>query len=242
MISERDRIKKKIFEINPKRWKADNFDVRYFLIFKLKNIEKQKILDTGGGVGIILSELDKNNYRVNLDLSFNDLKNCIQNVDPEINPVCASITHLPFKQEIFDIVISSHVIELAKLIDVNQKTKGGNDSKNVNLLIHENHRVLKNGGKMFLTTPNFEYKQSPNKLSFLELKYVLSKFFKDFKIYFYNTLPKINNNRKLDFSNVVPKVWAKFSNPDIIIHSLLKENSKNNYSVYFYAYARKKIS
>ena len=240
MISERDRIKKEINQISPKKWRADDFDVRYYLISKLKQEQNQTILDIGGGIGIILSELDKKNYRVNIDLSFNDLKKCIHDLDPKINPICASITFLPFRQDIFDIVICSHVIELAKLMDLNKKTNdGAQGSENVLNLVKETHQVLKSDGKLFLTTPNYAYRKSKNKLTFLELDYALSNFFKDFKIYFYNTLPKLINNRKFDFANVVPKIWSKFSNPDKIINSLLKEKSKNNYSVYFFAYARK---
>ncbi len=239
IISERDRIKKKINRVDPKKWMADEFDVRYYLISKLKQEKNQKILDIGGGIGIILSELDKNNFRVNIDLSLDDLKKCINDLDSKINPICASITFLPFKKDIFDIIICSHVIELAKLMDINKKTNGEQSSENVVTLVKEIHSLLKNNGKLLLTTPNFSYRNSPNKLTFSELNYVLSKFFKDFKIYFYNTLPKLKNNRKFDFANVVPKIWSKFSNPDKIINSLLKEQSKNNYSVYFFAYGRK---
>ena len=239
-MSERDRIKKKIKKISPDKWKSDNFDVRYYLISQLKSCKEKSILDVGGGNGIILSELNQNNFRINLDLSFIDLKNCIQNVDSKINPICASIIYLPIKKEIFDVVICSHVIELAKLMDINNESNyRENRNENVLTLVNEIHRVLKNTGKLFLTTPNFAFRNSPNKLTFSELHQVLSNFFKDFKIYFYNTMPKIKNNRKFDFSNVVPKLWSKFSNPDQIINSLLKEKSKNYYSVYFYAYARK---
>jgi len=240
MISERDRIKKKIHQISPKRWMADDFDVRYYLIFQLKQEPMKTILDVGGGIGIILSELDKKNFRVNIDLSFDDLKKCIHDVDSKINPICASITFLPFRQDIFDIVICSHVIELAKLMDINKKsTYDVKESKNVLTLIKETHRVLQSNGKLFLTTPNYAYRKSGNKLTFQELNHALSNFFKDFTIYFYNTLPKLKNNRKFDLANVVPKIRSKFSNSDQIINSLLKEKSKNNYSVYFYANARK---
>ena len=240
MISERDRIKKKIHQISPKKWRADEFDVRYYLISQLKQKPMKTILDVGGGIGIILSELDKKNYRVNIDLSFDDLKKCINDLDSKINPICASITFLPFRQDIFDVVICSHVIELAKLMDINKKTNDGvHGSENVLKLVQDTHRVLKSNGNLFLTTPNYAYRKSKNKLTFLELNHALSNFFNDFKIYFYNTLPKLKNNRKFDFANVVPKIWSKFSNPDQIINSLLKEKSKNNYSVYFFAYARK---
>lgn len=239
MISERDRIKKKINQLNPKRWMADDFDVRYYLIFQLKQESMKTILDIGGGIGIILSELDKKNYRVNIDLSLDDLKKCIHDVDSKINPICASFTHLPIKNDIFDLVICSHVIELAKLMDINNNIKEIQQYENVFTLVKEMHRLLKKKGKLFLTTPNYEYRHSPNKLTFSELNQVLSKFFEDFKIYFYNTFPKLKNNKKFDFANVIPKIRSKFSNSDKIIDSLLTEQSKNDYSVYLYAYAKK---
>ncbi|MFM7797150.1 MAG: hypothetical protein ACKO7N_10345, partial [Candidatus Nitrosotenuis sp.] len=104
-ISERQRIKLKIQSVNPKRWWGDDFDVRFYLIAKLKKIKNRSILDIGGGIGIIGSELDSSNFRVNLDLNREELVECHEKVDSKIENVCASMNLLPFSSDIFDIVI-----------------------------------------------------------------------------------------------------------------------------------------
>ena len=239
MQSNRDRIKKKILSLDAKKWKADPFDVRYFLISKLKNFRSKMILDVGGGIGIIESEMDQSNFRVNIDTSIEDLKTCIKKNDPAINTICASMLFLPFKEKIFDIVISSHIIELAKLMDIsNDIDKKNANNSNLKKVTQEKFRVLKNKGILFLTTPNFEYNKSPNKLTFSELNELLTLFFNNISIKFFNTLPKMSKKRKLNFANIVPKIKTKLGkNPDEMIDSLIKDKSKNNYSVYFFATA-----
>ena len=236
-VSERDRILQKIKSVDDKKWRSDKFDVRYYLISQIKNISNKKILDVGGGVGIISSELSKNNFCVNLELDFESLKICKEKNDSKINVICGSMLNLPFKDGSFDVLISAHVIELAKAIDLKQEKL--KNLPNVNNLILEKNRVLKNNGLLYLTTPNYNYNYSKNKLKFPELESVLSKFFSEFTILFYNTIPKISNKKRLNFSNIIPKIRSKFEDPDEIIKSLVKKESKNNFSVYFYAYAKK---
>ena len=64
--SEFKRIKEKILTIDSKRWWGDDYDVRFYLVHQLHKINNKIILDVGGGIGIISSELDKNNFRINL--------------------------------------------------------------------------------------------------------------------------------------------------------------------------------
>jgi len=236
--SNRDRIKNKVLSLDAKKWKADPFDVRYFLISKLKDFRSKIILDVGGGIGIIESEMDGSNFRVNVDTSIDDLKTCILKTDSTINPICASMLFLPFKENVFDIVVSSHIIELAKLMDISNNND--NSYSNMKQVTKEKFRILKNKGIIFLTTPNYEYNKSPNKLTFSELNELLTLFFNHVSIKFFNTLPKISKKRKLNFANIVPKIKTKLGkNPDKMIDSLIKEKSRNNYSVYFFATAKK---
>lgn len=238
MQSNRDRIKNKVLSLDAKKWKADPFDVRYFLISKLKDFRSKIILDVGGGIGIIESEMDGSNFRVNVDTSIDDLKTCILKTDSTINPICASMLFLPFKENVFDIVVSSHIIELAKLMDISNNND--NSYSNMKQVTKEKFRILKNKGIIFLTTPNYEYNKSPNKLTFSELNELLTLFFNHVSIKFFNTLPKISKKRKLNFANIVPKIKTKLGkNPDKMIDSLIKEKSRNNYSVYFFATAKK---
>jgi len=75
-MSELKVIKTKFQKIDSKRWWGDDFDVRFFLLNILKKIERSTVLDIGGGVGIILSEVSKNNLKINVDFSFEDLSRC----------------------------------------------------------------------------------------------------------------------------------------------------------------------
>lgn len=241
MKCERDQIRNRIHSINPKKWKADPYDVRYFLISELKKVFKKSVLDVGGGIGIVCSEMDNSNFRVVLDIAFDDLKTCNSKTDPSIHTVCGSFTNLPFREDFFDVITSSHLIELTKKIDVINKQKMNEKFEGyptVNRYLSEIYRVLKNGGNVFLTTPNNAYFKD-YKLYYNELKIEFSQVFKNYKILFYNTYPKFTKNRKLDLGNVLPKFKSKFVNPDKIINDLMKKNSKNNFSKYFYCVLKK---
>ena len=56
-LAEQQRIKNKIKKIDSLCWCGDDFDVRFYLINKLKLFQKKIVLDVGGGIGIIGSEM-----------------------------------------------------------------------------------------------------------------------------------------------------------------------------------------
>ena len=243
-MSEQKRIKLKIQSIDPTKWWGDDFDVRFFLISQLKEIRNKMILDIGGGIGIICSEMDKSNFRVNLDRSFNDLRICITKVDPEIQNVCASMVHLPFKKNVFQNVICSNVLEIAKSIDFNSKSNEDSDKNfvypTIDNTLQESKRVLDENGTLFITTPNNAYYNS-NKLTFEDLKNITKKIFSYVEISFYNTYPKLSRtNRKLNMAIMLPKIRSKFSNIDGVIKGLNHKQTKNNYSVSFFLKAKYK--
>lgn len=228
--NERKRVKKKILQTAPTRWWGDDFDVRFYLISKLSMIKNSTVLDVGGGIGIILSEMDVSNTKINLDSSFSDLKIC-KTVDPKIQNVCASMTNLPFKKNIFDTVICSHLLEVAKEIDLSL----GNERTypTIHNTLKEIQRVLDDAGKFFITTPNNAYYKTI-KLTYNELRLQLEAVFANFQIVFYNTYPKIGEKyRKINFANTIPKIKSRMLGKNIIA-SLCKTESQNNYSVSFY--------
>jgi len=236
-LSEHDRIKTKIISIDPKKWWGDDFDVRFFLVSQLKFIKEKKILDVGGGIGIISSELNNTNLRINLDSSFEDLKKCLTSIDSNIQCICASMTNLPFKKEFFDYVICANILEVAKDIDIKYNKKDF-EYPTVKKTLIEIKEILKNSGTLFLTTPNNAYYKSV-KLTFNELKKHLS-IFESSKICFFNTHMKIRKSRKLNMANIIPKLTSKVSNSDKVIQNLIKENSQNDYSVSFFVKSIKK--
>ena len=70
------RIKNKFNLLNSEAYWGDDFDVRFYLISRFSEIKNKNVLDVGGGIGIISSELDKSNFSINFDLSYDDLKKC----------------------------------------------------------------------------------------------------------------------------------------------------------------------
>lgn len=232
------QIKKEIIKNNPKKWWGDDFDVRFYLISKLIKIQNKKILDIGGGVGIILSKIDESNWRINLDISFDDLKMCKYNNGKNIQNICASMTNLPFKENCFDYVIAANVFEVLKLDDIkNNRFENGYPS--INKLINEIYKITKINGKTFVTTPNNEYYKT-NKLTYNELKNSILPFFSECSIFFYNTYPKLfKKYRKLNMANIIPKLLSRIIKNEKIIKSLCKTKTKNDYSVSFFVEAKK---
>ena len=222
-MSDQERIKKKILQINSKRWWGDDFDVRFFLINKLKHIKNKVILDIGGGIGIILSEINNTNFKIKLDSSFEDLKVSKNQINPGINNVCASMLNLPFKKDVIDCVICANILEVGKVLDLNKIQDKNNkiDSyPTVEKILMEIIHILKNDGKIFITTPNNAYYQT-KKLTYDELNNSISKLFKNFQIFYYNTHRKISKNRKSHPNNIpvglARCIWPSlgFAEPDL---------------------------
>tara|TARA_B100001750_G_C15471574_1_gene580086 strand:+ start:789 stop:1520 length:732 start_codon:yes stop_codon:yes gene_type:complete len=237
------RIKKKFDTFSGKRYWGDDFDVRFYLISQLKKIQNKSILDIGGGIGVISSELEESNYKINLDLSFDDLKNCNQNYGEFLYSINGSMTFLPFKDNYFDCVICSHILELAKGIDIKNNLvikNTVNQYPTIDNVFKEINRVLKKDGVIYLTTPNNTYYKS-SKLTYQELTSSIKKYFEKYSLYFYNIYPNLSKkHRKFNLANSIPKIKLNFKNHSEIINSLLKnDEGLERESVSFYAEIRK---
>jgi len=234
-----NRIKKKFNSLNSGGYWGDDFDVRFYLISKFNKIKNKKILDVGGGSGIITSELDESNFSINLDISFDDLKQCNKKIEKSIEVLNGSMTNISFKNNCFDYVICANLLEVAKLIDIQNKNEiknNINEYPTVFLVLNELKRILKPNGILFLTTPNNEYYKS-TKLTYDELKKHLEQVFKNITLELYNTYPRLHSkNRKLNMANIIPKLLNKFFSREKIIQKKLikKDKNKNTYSVSFF--------
>ena len=241
-LTEQQRIKYKIKKIDSKCWWGDDFDVRFYLINKLKSFQKKIVLDIGGGIGIICSEMDKNNFRINMDIKFNVLVTCKKKTDSGICNICASMLNLPFREGVFDVVICSNILEVGKNQDIINKKQieeyGVSVYPTVEKILREASNVLNSDGTIFITTPNNAYFKS-TKLTNKELQKALLNISKKSKTYFYNTYKRLSKNKKLNLANVIPQLASKFSNPDVIIKNLAKEQSHNDYSVSFFVEVKK---
>jgi len=239
--SEFKRIKEKIIDIDHTKYWGDDFDVRFYLISILKELKKKKIIDIGGGIGIICSELDESNDRINLDLSFDDLKKC-KKINSNIQLICGDNRNLPFKDNSFDHAICSHVLAEAKSNDLknNSFMNGGLVEKypSIEKIFSEILRTVKKSGSLYLTTPNNAYYNS-KKMEYDELKNHLEQFFEKFDLYFFNTFPHTSKKyRKFNLPNIMPKILSKIKNHQKIINSMiLKDQGIKKTSVTFFVKA-----
>lgn len=242
-MSDYKKIKAKVLGIEPSRYWGDDFDVRYYAITRLAGIKDQLILDAGGGIGIISSELVEKNNCINLDLNFPDLVICKTKTNKNIQNINGMMNFLPFRDSTFDHIVCCHVLDSGKAMDIkNNKIISDGTTKRYPTaegILQEFERTLKSGGKITLTLPNnlfykkmaFEYK---------EIKTALSSIFPDNSIYFFNTLPKIGKNRKFNLANIVPKLSSKFLGHRQTLENLAqKDTGYARYSVSFYIEATK---
>jgi len=241
-MSDLERIKSKFQKIDSVRWWGDDYDVRFFLVNILKKIQKSIIVDIGGGVGIILSELDRSNLRINVDLALEDLSKSKKEF-PEIESICASMNHLPIKKNSVQFVICTNILEVAKTIDIKTKNFLIENNKTyyqtVIQTLKEINTVLKNKGKLYLTTPNNKYYKT-TKLDYNELNNSLLMTFDKFSIKLFNTYSKLSNKyRKLNLANVMPKMLSKLSTREKVLNSLIENKPSDNFSVSFFVEAEK---
>lgn len=241
-MSDLERIKSKFQKIDSGRWWGDDYDVRFFLVNILKKIQKSIIVDIGGGIGIILSELDKSNLRINVDLALEDLSKSKKEF-PEIESICASINHLPIKKNSVQFVICANILEVVKTLDIKTKNLLIENNKTyyqtVIQTLKEINTVLKNKGKLYLTTPNNKYYKT-TKLDYNELNDSLLMTFGKFSIKLFNTYSKLGNKyRKLNLANVMPKMLSKLSNREKVLNTLIKNKIGDSYSVSFFVEAEK---
>lgn len=233
------RIRQKFVDMDSGAWWGDDYDVRFYLISKFRRIKNQTVLDIGGGIGILSSEIDKTNFRVNLDVSFADLQTGKRFFGRSIQLINGSMTHISFLDHSFDCVVCAHVLELAHAFDKQNHNAGDSQFSVAFNLLSEIRRVLKPHGFLLLTTPNNEYYKSA-KLSHEDLVRYLEQNFTEFSLEFYNTYPKLDStHRKLNMANVIPKLLGWLLGREKTIQHLAKSDAgKNKYSVSFYVEAK----
>ena len=241
-MSDLERIKLKFQKIDARKWWGDDNDVRFFLLNKLKKIENSIIIDIGGGIGIILSELNKNNLKINVDLSLSDLSRSKKEF-PDIETICASMNYLPIKKNSTQFVICANILEVAKTLDTNNKNFIMKNNiiyyKTVIQTLKEINTTLEKNGKLYLTTPNNKYYKT-TKLNYNELNESLLITFDKFSIKLFNTYLKLSNKyRKLNLANIIPKIKSKICSRDKVLSSLIKNKIGDKYSVSFFVEAEK---
>ncbi|MEM2908691.1 MAG: class I SAM-dependent methyltransferase [Candidatus Bilamarchaeaceae archaeon] len=125
-------------------YKSKNPIIRYFHNRRLDMIVKllgdtagKKILDVGCGDGFLLDKLRGKLFGV--DVSPKRVKTAKERLGDKATIIIADARKLPFRDQFFDVVVCSEVLE---------------HIRNPDLVISEIFRVTKNGGVAIITVPN----------------------------------------------------------------------------------------
>ncbi len=144
------QIYENVFELEQDRFLDENFYINLLNYVKKFVRQKGKVLDIGCGVGTLINMLYNRGYDCYAttlnEESLNMLKQKFSN--KKINFYVADITELPFKNDFFDYIFATEVLE--HLLD-----------KDLILGLKEVKRVLKPQGKFIITVP---YKEKLQKV------------------------------------------------------------------------------
>ena len=190
-----NKLKKKWLAHAPHLWWGDRLDSRFLVVRLLNNIRNKKILDLGCNAGIVLTEMDSSNFSVGLDLSKHALK-IAKTISINSKLLCGNMLDLPFKDNSFDTVIFLGMLEVP-------------DKERKKNAINEIHRVLKVGGRLFLTTPNRAYIRSrlnSNYVNYSELESLLDGQF-IFQIKGFNPFPQFPYFIPNRILAKIPLIW-----------------------------------
>lgn len=230
-VNFHNELKNKFKFINKSLWWGDDLDVRFYTLFNLLKFKNKKILDIGCNIGVSIGFLDKSNEIYGIDINKNFI-NQAKILYPYIQFYESNMNKLPFKSNSFDIVIMMNVIPFYDF-KLDKKIK----NKFINQVFDEVNRVLKNSGRIYLTTPNGDSSHyRDKKIKIQELKDILNKYPYNFKIRGWNNI----FSGKLSFLSKFfhPKIFYRF---DTIWNFMISNmDHKVQSSKYFYVEAKKK--
>ncbi len=125
---------------SPDKFMVQETRRRYQEFFHLQSIRKDdRILEIGSGGGFALEILNKiKPAYYPLDIPLANLARIKNSASFNVFPSSADAYHLPFREEVFDVVIMSEVVEhLAQPVDV----------------LREVHRIMKKDGVVLISVP-----------------------------------------------------------------------------------------
>lgn len=146
-----ERVTKKFASIHWKGWWGDWIDVRFYLCSNLGVLKGKRVLDVACGMGVVSSEIPSWNEKHALEVDEESIKLAKQ-LNPGLKLRKESVLKkFPYSSNYFDVVICAHVIPGSDF------SVRGDKARVRRKFISEVKRVLKRGGKLYLTTPNGHY-------------------------------------------------------------------------------------
>ena len=161
----------------PHLWWGDAVDARFLVAEALGKLDGLAVLDVGCGAGVLLSEAAATNVRVGVDRSPEALR-LAGRLDGSLRLSRADMLALPFQRAAFDVVVFCGMLEVPP-----REHKAH--------AVGEVARVLRPGGRLFLTTPNrrhLRYRRHALMVTYEELQDLLGPHF-DAEIRGFNPFP-----------------------------------------------------
>ncbi len=155
---------------------GDYFDSRFYIANLLSQKKTSSILDIGCGTGVLLHTSNAK-LKVGLELSFETIKEA-KKLNSGINLIQGDARYLPFKENIFETILTMHLFPVMKNLDLDwkQSVKEINRIQILNkstIMITGANRMSKHFGK----THELNYRKS-----YLTYNEIADLFKKNFKI------------------------------------------------------------
>ena len=216
------RIKSTWMRSAPHFWWGDRLDPRFVVAQLVGQLRHQRVLDVGCNAGIILSELDESNICIGVDLSVEALQ-IARGLTPSAVLIRADMLQLPFQNTSFDVVIFCAMLEVPTW-------------EHKSMAVAELARVLRPGGRVYLTTPNrryLRYRHLALRVTYEELRELLLPEF-TFEIKGFNPFPPFPYFLPNCLLARVPGIWG-------ILVTLMKRGFGKRHSCAFLVEAVKKV-
>ena len=162
------KVKQK-FDVDSDAWWGDHVDVRFFLLKRLRKLASKRVLFVGCNCGVLLSEVENNVDAYGFDIDKDYAKHAKKLASGSKVRV-ASMYKLPYKANFFDAVVWANVVPGSDFEEPEKKRV-----KLRKLAMRETLRVLKKGGRLYLTTPN-QVRYHSNKLNREELENLVAAY------------------------------------------------------------------
>jgi SAM-dependent methyltransferase len=137
------RIKTKWLQHAPQLWWGDRLDARFLVTDAIHSLAGVRVLDIGCNAGVMLSEIPGDNQRFGLERSPSAMQ-LARKLNPSVPIVNGDMLALPFGDASVDVVLLCGMLEIPSH---DQKSDA----------VGEAARVLKPGGRLYLTTLNRRY-------------------------------------------------------------------------------------
>lgn len=194
---------------------GDPFDFRFFIALELGKLKAKRVLDIGCSVGVNVNTVDAS-QRIGIDINIDSLKKG-KKIYPKTEFLAVSGEALPFKNDVFDLIISIHTLDTSSL-----------NSKNA---INEIIRTTLSESKILLTGNWYheifkEEDASEERLFGDWINFLNENFQYETRWYVRPNLKKIGLKIKRNMLKKFPEYFLKIINMDDELKKMYKESLK----------------